>query len=113
VAVLDDLKEYLGRNADRHADPVLLSVIEVETAAQARKCRLPVDEDGVALPPTGYDADLYEALLRRCQRNLALRSLPLGLTDVSDTSEGGRSYIPSRDVEITRLEGPFRKWVVG
>jgi hypothetical protein len=108
VAVLDDLKEYLGRNADRHADPVLLSVIEVETAAQARKCRVP--ESGL---PADYDPDLYEALMRRCQRNLALRGLPLGLTDVSDTSEGGRSYIPSRDVEITRLEGPFRKWVVG
>lgn len=108
MAVLDDLKTYLGPGAARHSDGVLASVIEVETAAQRRKCRI-ADED----VPGDYPADLYEALLRRCARNLALRGLTLGLTDVAGTEDGTRSFVPSRDPEITRLESTYRRWTVG
>lgn len=102
MATIDDLKTYLGPTAAKYTDDVLMSVIATETAAQAAKVNYPV----VASPL------LAEALLRRCQRNLAMRALPIGLTDVQGDADT-RSYVPSSDPEIRRLEGPFRKLVLG
>lgn len=102
MAILDDLKDYLGPSAGAWDDPVLVGVLATETAAQAARCR--------AISPV--PADLAEALLRRCQRNLALRALPLGLTDVSGDA-GNRSFVPGSDPEVRRLEAPYRRLVVG
>jgi len=103
MTTLDDLRAYLGpagAEGGRLSDDTLTGVIAAETSAQARKCRVPTD---LATEP-----DLYEAMLRRCQTNLARRALPLGLTEASSDS-GQRSYMPTADPEVKRLEAPFRR----
>jgi hypothetical protein len=59
-----------------------------------------------------WPADLGEALKRRVQRNLSMKSLPLGLQ--SGASEAGQWTIRvGSDPEVKRLEAPFRKLTVG
>lgn len=60
-----------------------------------------------------YGADLRNALLRRVQRNLTMRRLPLALLQ-GDAGAGEASTMPpGRDPEVRRLEGPYRKVVIG
>lgn len=97
---LDQLKTYLGaENAAQWTDADLLAVIEAEKADQAARCRVP------ALRP----ASLSEALWRRVARNLALRSIPLGIM----SAESGGVRVSRMDVEVRRFEAPYRRAVVG
>lgn len=102
MAFIDDLKVYLGPAAAQYTDPVLASVIASEASAQATR----VQSQYLMFE------DVLEALKRRCQRALALRALPLGLTDASGDS-GDRAYVPGQDAEIRRMEAPYRRIVVG
>jgi len=104
VAVIDDLKAYLGGSAAAYTDPVLLDAIATETAAQARKVK--------AVHLVTPTDDLAEALLRRCARNLAVRVLPLGMTEASGDGDS-RAYLPGSDPEVRRLEGPYRRLTFG
>lgn len=76
-----------------------------EKAAQANRCRVPADAED-------WPADLAEALCRRVARNLAARPLTLGFVPSVDPNAGA-SYLSSNDPEIRRLEGPYRKLVIG
>jgi hypothetical protein len=96
---VDDLDDYLEENSWTHVQ--LQDALDAETAAQRNACRIPAD----------YPADLREALLRRAQRNLAMRVQPLAVVPGSETSPA--IVIPSRDPEVRRLEGPYRKLPVG
>lgn len=58
-----------------------------------------------------YGADLAEALKRRVARNLAMRALPLSVTQ--GDVETSPAYLPRYDPEIRRLEAPYRRLVVG
>ena len=58
-----------------------------------------------------YPKDLRQALLRRVQRNLALRALPLAV--LQGDAEAGSTILPGKDLEVRRLEGPFRRLLVG
>ena len=62
--------------------------------------------------PAAYPADLGEALCRRVARNLAARSVPVASFSAF---EGGGTVtrVPQRDAEVARLEGPYRRLVVG
>jgi hypothetical protein len=60
----------------------------------------------------GYPADLLEALMRRVQRLLEMRSKPLGYQDTA-TEFGVASTRVGPDPEIRRLEQPYRKLVIG
>ena len=54
-----------------------------------------------------YPSALAQALLRRCARDISARQLPVGLS--ADTSgEYAPVRLPSFDVEIERLEAPYR-----
>lgn len=96
---LADVKSYLGEvSVD---DTELANVLAAEQAAQAARRKI-----------NPYTPDLREALLRRCARNLAARSVPV----VSYTSfDGGATTtrVPAMDAEIARLEGPYPKLVMG
>lgn len=95
-----DVRAYIG---DTGADDVEVGgVLAAEAAAQRARCRV----------PAAFPADLREALLRRCARNLAARRVPVASFT---TFEGGgtSTRVPSRDPEITRLEAPHRRYVVG
>lgn len=102
---LDDLKAYLKISLadDDYTDAVLTSALAAESAAQ-----------GVVLASryvsvVALHPDLTQALYRRVSRNLAMRALPLGMSE----GENGTSYVGAKDPEIRRLEGPYRKRVTG
>ena len=59
-----------------------------------------------------YPGALAQALLRRCARHVAARSLPLGTLPPGTTGLGGEYgalWLPRLDAEIERFEGPFRE----
>lgn len=98
---VEDLRLYLGDASDRLADETLDDVLDVEATAQAVRCTIP-DE---------YPSDLGEALRRRVARNLALRGIPLAV--LQGDAETGSMVLPGTDPEVRRLEGPYRRLVVG
>ena len=107
IPTVDDVVEYLGDAADRWTDdggttyPAIDQHLRAETDAQARACTV----------PTPYPDPLAVALLRRVQRALAMRSLPLAV--LQGDAESGSTFLPGRDPEIRRLEAPYRKMVGG
>lgn len=96
------VKAYLGDAAGQWTDPELQEVLDAEAAAQARVCRV-----GAIYPD-----DLRSALLRRVQRALALRALPLAVLQ-GDPEAGVTTVLPGRDPEVRRLEAGHRKVVLG
>ncbi|MFC6156151.1 hypothetical protein [Kribbella jiaozuonensis] len=110
LPTLAELKAYLGGatgfSEARWTDPALQSVLDAETAAQGRVCRLPAD-------PEDYPDDLAAALLRRCQRAIEMRSQPLAVLQDNDEFGSSTVVLPGRDPEVRRLEAPFRRLVVG
>jgi hypothetical protein len=105
VSALDDVlpdvaqvREYLGASSSGHSDLEVSGALAAEVAAQRRVCR-----------SIGYPPDLVEALLRRVGRNLAARSIPLGV----QAQEFGALYVGGTDPEIRRLEAPWRRRTVG
>ena len=99
---IDDVKAYLGDSAAQWTDAEIQEALDAETAAQARVCRV-----GAIYPD-----DLRSALLRRVQRALAMRPLPLAVLQ-GDAEAGTTTVLPGRDPEVRRLEGPHRKLVLG
>lgn len=97
-----DVKAYLQESAAQWTDPELQEVLDAETAAQARVCKV-----GAV-----YPADLRSALLRRVQRALAMRPLALAVLQ-GDAEAGTTTVLPGRDPEVRRLEAPHRKLVLG
>jgi len=101
AVTIAQVKEYAGANSgiEQWPDDELETTLAAEQVAQARACRI-----------DPYSLDLAEALKRRVLRNLALRPLPIGIV-------GGANFEPlrigKRDPEIRRLEGTYRKVVIG
>lgn len=99
MPVVADVETYIE---DVTWDPaVLQDALDAEAAAQRARLR----------PSALFTADVRQALLRRVQRNLAMRRLPLA-TPQGD-AESGAAFIPRVDPEIRRLEAPYRKMTVG
>lgn len=66
-----------------------------------------VPGDGSVNPDYDYPDALSRACLRRCQRQVAARNVPLGVLGVE--SDGfGPINLPSWDAEIARLEASYR-----
>ena len=105
VPTVSDVRAYIGETNARWDDAALTEVLASEAAAQAAVARIPAD-------PTAYPDDLRSALLRRVQRALALRALPLAVL-TGDAEAGTSTILPGRDPEVRRLEAPHRKLVVG
>ena len=102
---LDDLKAYLKISLadDDYTDAVLTSALAAESVAQGAV----LASRYVSVVAT--NPALTQALFRRVSRNLAMRALPLALNE----GENGTSYVGAKDPEVRRLEGPYRKRVVG
>lgn len=94
------VRNWTGVTVGSISDTDLQIIIDAEVCAQARVCR--VDP---------YTPDLYQAVLRRCGRELAARGIPLGVT--SGESEYGPARLATFDAEVERLEGPLRIVVTG
>ena len=87
---------YLGKTS--HSDEDVQGALDAEAAAQRRVCVV-----GAVYPP-----DLAEALKRRVQVNLNQRGQPAIV--VADGGE--RSFTPTNDPVVRRLERPHRKLVM-
>jgi len=98
---LEKVKAYLGATTVND-DVEIASALASETAAQARRCRVPADD-------AGWPADLAEALCRRVAVNLANRALPLGLQSAISEVGVAQARVGGDDREVRRLEKPFRR----
>lgn len=101
MPTVDDVADYLREDAASWETTELQDALDAEAAAQMARCRL----------SAVYPADLRQALLRRVQRNLALRALPLAV--LQGDAEAGSTVLPGNDPEVRRLEAPHRRLVVG
>jgi hypothetical protein len=101
MPVVGDVVIYLKEDAASWETEDLEDELASQAAAQRAKCG-----ERAAYPP-----DLRQALLRRVQRALALRSLPLAIQQ--GDADGGPMVIPGNDPEVRSLEGPYRRRVMG
>lgn len=99
-----DATTYLGASSP-YTEAEVTQALGTELAAQAARCRVPDDT-------ADWPADLAEAALRRVQRNLAMRAMPLGY-QTTTTEYGPIAQRVGSDPEIVRLEAPYRRWAVG
>jgi hypothetical protein len=98
---VDDVDAYLKSGTGEHswsADD-MLDALTAEESAQRRVCRIR------AL----YPPDLRQALLRRVQRNLALRPNALAMFRGDAETGDPQAFLPGADPEVRRLERPYRK----
>lgn len=111
VPTSSEVRAWVQVPASAISDADLDQILAAELAIQARICRLPVDPD----PDTGGEASypdaLSRAILRRCQREIAAKALPLGILG-SEGAEYGPMVLRSWDAEISRLEASYRQVVI-
>jgi len=101
MPTVDDVARYLKSSAASWSEADLQDELDSEFEHQQAKC-------GVRAV---YPMPLRKALLRRVQRALAMRALPLAV--MQGDADGGSQLLPGNDPEVRRLEGPYRKLVVG
>lgn len=92
---------YLGNRAGTWSTADMQDALDAERSAQRDVCTV----------PAVYPDSLRQALLRRVQRNLAMRALPLAVP--TGDAQGGPAIVPGRDPEVRRLEAPHPRLVVG
>jgi hypothetical protein len=92
---------YLGPNS--FTDDEVEDALAAEAAAQRAVCRV----------PAAYPDDLRQAVLRRVAVNLAKRALPLAIQQGDAEAGTSNLYVPGRDPEVRRFEGPYRRMTVG
>lgn len=78
----------------------------------AATCRVPRTTEGAPdFDSVDWPEELVESILRRVQRSIAAKNLPLGYIDQS--GEYGPARIPAYDALIEELEGHLRRVVFG
>jgi hypothetical protein len=102
-----ELRDWMSLTATQLTDHDLGVIRSGEIASQRAECRIPATLVTAGLVP----APLVESMYRRVARAVAARGIPLGTR--SGDGEFGPVTIVSYDAEITRLEGPFRRFVTG
>lgn len=88
------------------SDEDLEQILAGELAIVSRTCRLPEDPEPPD-PEATYPPALARSVLRRCQRQIAARNLPLGVIGAEGV-EYGPLTVPTWDAEIRRLEASYR-----
>lgn len=98
VPTVSEVRAWSQVTAQSLSDVQIQQILDAETELQTAAC---VWADGE------YPFALAQALLRRCAREIGSRQLPLGLS--ADTGgEYAPVRLPNYDVEIERLEAPYR-----
>jgi hypothetical protein len=105
VPTLAQVREWIKVPATSIGDADLQAILDAELAIVARTCRLPEEVEGE--PEATYPPPLARSVLRRCQRQVAARNVPLGVLG-QDGAEYGPLTVPSWDAEIRRLEASYR-----
>jgi hypothetical protein len=96
VPTLDEIRAWVMVPMTVIDDATLQQVTDAELALQTARCLVPAE----------YPAALAQALYRRVARELAAKGLPLGM--LADPEYGGAVRLPGMDVEVNRLEAPYR-----
>ena len=104
VPDLPQVRAWIQVPATAVSDVDLQQILDAELAIVARICRLPEDVEG---EEATYPPALARSVLRRCQRQVAARNVPLGVLG-QDGPEFGPLTVPSWDAEIRRLEASYR-----
>lgn len=107
---LTDVRDYLKVPATLLDDDDLQLMIDAAADDQTARCRW-----GTMIEPSPSDAyppALYQALLRRVQREVAARNLPLGMVGL-DASEYGPQRLPALDSLVEEHERGYRRQVLG
>jgi hypothetical protein len=111
VLDLATVRAYVKVPATSLTDEELQRMLAACTADQVARCAVPDPLED----PGGYDlaeAALDQALLRRVQREIAARVLPLGMVGL-DAAEYGPQRLPYFDSLIEEHERGYRMVVLG
>src|SRR4051812_35115786 len=98
------VRTYLKVPATALSDEDLTRMLSAQRADQTARCADPDTPEGVAA--------LDQALLRRVQREVAARNLPLGMVGL-DAAEYGPQRLPYFDALVEEHERAYRLVVVG
>ena len=101
---LVQVRAWVAVPATAVSDEDLSQILAAEIAIVARTCRVP---DEAEEPEAVYPPPLARSVLRRCQREVAARNVPLGVMG-QEGPEFGPLTVPSWDAEIRRLEASYR-----
>lgn len=107
VPTVDECRAW-GNIAAGVSDADLQAILDSELRIQTDTCLFDTDDGGVTLtmPPP-----LARALIRRVQRQVAVRNIPLAwASDVA--AEYGPLMVPAWDAEVSRLESSYRLHVI-
>jgi hypothetical protein len=101
---LATVRAYLKIPATALSDEDLTRMLDASRADQSARCVAPLGEESVAA--------LDQALLRRVQREVAARNLPLGMVGL-DAAEYGPQRLPYFDALVEEHERAYRLVVLG
>lgn len=107
---VETVRAYLKVPATSLSDPDLTRMVEGCSDDQWSRCDWPPPDEA---DPTAYvypDA-LAQGLLRRVQREVAARNLPLGMVGL-DAAEYGPTRLPELDALVTEHERAYRRVVL-
>jgi hypothetical protein len=99
---LATVRGYLQVPATLLTDEDLTRMIEAATADQTARCTIPPAPEGAAA--------LEQALLRRVQREVAARNLPLGMIGLD--AEYGPAALAAYDALVEQHERAYRTQVL-
>jgi hypothetical protein len=104
---LEEVRAWLGVSVTQISNHDLEVIRVMELSNQWRECRVPPELAAAGLLPP----DLIGSAYRRCARSVAARGIPLGYRQGDD--EYGPMRVTSWDAEISRIEGPLRRFAFG
>jgi hypothetical protein len=98
------VRGYLRIPATALTDEDLQRMMDTASGDQDARCKWPD-------PDTTYPAPLEQAWLRRIQREVAARNLPLGMVGL-DAAEFGIQRLPFLDALVEEHERAYRRQVL-
>lgn len=98
---LATVRAYLRVPATALSDEDLTRVMDATYGDQVARCAWPGE----------YPAELEQAWLRRVQREVAARNIPLGMVGL-DAAEYGPTRLPYLDSVVEEHERPWRRQVL-
>ena len=105
---LEEIREAIGVPATALSDVDLQRIYDAEDDAQRRRLMKMADDDGN--PVDDVPPAINQAFVRRIQREVAARNLPLGMVGID--AEYGAQRLPATDALADDLERPYRKQVL-
>jgi len=105
---LAEVRAYIGVPATVLTDEDLQRIYDACDESQQARCNGFTDDAGA--PVTDLPEPLNQAFMRRVQREVAARNLPLGMVGID--AEYGAQRLPASDVLVDDAERPYRKQVL-